>query len=86
MKNVLTPLAISVFAPLESTAALSATDSATQNKIYGSGMTTLIISNEEMKAIIKIVKSLKELGLLLKGITETIGVDKNAGFFGMSCY
>ena len=33
---------------------------------------TLIISNEEMNDIIKIVKSLKQSGLLIKGVSETI--------------
>ena len=34
-------------------------------------MTTLIISNDEIEDIIKIVKSLEDSGLLLKGV-ETI--------------
>ena len=34
--------------------------------IHGSGTTALIISNEEMEDIMKIVKSLKESGLLVK--------------------
>ena len=34
-------------------------------------MTTLIISNDEIEDIIKIVKSLEESGLLLKGVTGT---------------
>ena len=34
-------------------------------------MTTLIISNDEIHDIIKIVKSLEDSGLLIKGITET---------------
>ena len=37
-----------------------------------SGTTTLIISNEEMNDIMKIVKSPKEFGLLIKGVSETI--------------
>ena len=53
MKNVLKPLAESVLIPLGSIAAASATDAAMQK-----GMTTLIISNEEMDDITKIVKSL----------------------------
>ena len=51
---------------------MSAADPAIQKKIYGSGITALIISNAEMEDIIKIVKSLEESGLLLKGISETI--------------
>ena len=35
-------------------------------------MTTHIISNEEMDDIMKIVKSLKEFRLLIKGFSETI--------------
>ena len=48
-------------------------------KILGSGNpssshnnTVLIISNDEMWDIIKIVKSLEDSGLLLKEITETV--------------
>ena len=33
--------------------------------------TTLIISNDKTNDIIKIVKSLEDSGLLLKGVTET---------------
>ena len=35
-------------------------------------MTTLIIWNDEIHEIIKIVKSLEDSGLLVKGITETV--------------
>ena len=43
-------------------------------KILGSGHnnTTLIISNDEINDIIKIIKSLENSGLLLKGVTETV--------------
>ena len=34
--------------------------------------TTLIISNNEMEDILKIVKSLEDSGLILKGVSETI--------------
>ena len=58
---------------------MSAADAAIQKKIYESGhrsnlasrTTALIISNEEMEDIIKIIKSLEESGLLIKGISET---------------
>ena len=44
-----------------------------KKNILGSGHnTTLIISNYEMKDILKIVKSLEDSGLLLKGVSETI--------------
>ena len=38
--------------------------------MFGSGFTTLIISNEEMEDIKK-VKSLEDSGLLIKGVSET---------------
>ena len=47
MKTVLTPLAKSVLIPLGLTAAASATDASIQKKIYGSGITAVITSNEE---------------------------------------
>ena len=41
-------------------------------KILGSGNTALIISNEEMNYIIKIVQALEDSNVLLKGVTETV--------------
>ena len=41
-------------------------------KILGSGNTTLIISNNDMEDLIKIVKSLEDSGLLLKRVTELV--------------
>ena len=41
-------------------------------KIHGSGTTTLIISNDEMNDIIKIVQALEDSNILMKGVTETI--------------
>ena len=43
-----------------------------QKKIHGSGNTTLIISNEEMNDIIKIIQALENSNILLKGVTKTI--------------
>ena len=40
--------------------------------MFGSGTTTLIVSNEEMNVILKIIKSLEESGLLIKDVIETI--------------
>ena len=70
MKIVLTPLAKSVLISLGLSAGISAADAATQ-KNYGSGATVLIISNEEMEDMIKLVKSFEESGLLIKEISET---------------
>ena len=72
MKNVLTPLANNVLLPFGLSAGMSAADAAIQKKNYGSGNTALIITNEEMEDIMKIVKSLEESGLLIQGISETI--------------
>ena len=57
MKNLQKPLAKIVWMISGLTAVASAT-AAAQNKIFGSGTTTLIISNEEMNVIMKIIKSL----------------------------
>ena len=48
MKNVLKPLTKSVLIPLGLTVAAPGTDASVQMKMFGSGMTTLKISNEEM--------------------------------------
>ena len=55
IKNLIKPLAKCVLIPLGLTAAASAADAGIHKKILGSGNTTLIISNEEMNDIIKIV-------------------------------
>ena len=66
------PLAKNVLAPLGITAAASAIDAGIQKKIHGSGTTTLIISNEEMNDIMKIVQALENSSILLKKVTKTI--------------
>ena len=87
IKNVIKPLAKSVLIPLGLTAAASAADAGIHKKILGSGNnTTLIISNNEMEDIIKIVKSLEDSGLLLKGVSETIqneAKEQKGGFLSM---
>ena len=71
IKNVIKLLAKSVSVTLGSAAA-SAADAGIHKKILGSGnMTTLIMSNDEIGHIIKIVKSLEDSGLL-KRVTETV--------------
>ena len=72
IKNVIKPLAKSVLIPLGLTAATSAADAGIHKKILGSGNTTLIISNEEMNDIVKIVQALEDSNILLKGITKTV--------------
>ena len=89
MKSVIKPLAKSVLIPLGLTAAASAADAGIHKKILGSGHnnnTTLIISNDEMDDILKIVKSLKDYGVLLKGVSETIqheAKEQRGGYLSM---
>ena len=59
--NVPKLLAKSVLIPLGLTAAASATDAGIHKKMFGSGTATLIISNEEMNDVMKIVSHLKNL-------------------------
>ena len=57
-----------------------------QKKIYGSGTTTLIISNEEINDIMKIVQALEDSNILLKGPTKTIKNEtreQKGGFLSM---
>ena len=54
--------------------------------MFGSGTTTLIISNDEKNDILKIVKSLENSGLLLKGVSETFQhetKEQGGGFLSM---
>ena len=84
MKSVIQPLAKSVLVPLGLTAAASAADARVHGEIIVSGHNaTLIISNDEMKDILRIVKSLQDSGLLLEGDSETIKMkqkNKKEGF------
>ena len=88
-KSVIKPLAKSVLIPLGLTAAASAADAGIHKKILGSGHnnnTTLIISNDEMDDILKIIKSLEDSGVLLKGVSETIqheAKEQRGGFLSM---
>ena len=56
-------------------------------KLLGSGnAATLIISNNEIEGIIKIVKSLENSDLFLKGVTETVQnevKEQKGGFLSM---
>ena len=87
-KSVIKPLTISVLIPLGLMAAASAADAGIHKKILGSGYnnTNLIISNDEMDDILKIVKSLEDSGVLLKGVSETIqheAKEQRGGFLSM---
>ena len=71
LMKVAMPLAKNALAPLGLTAAMSAIDGSIKKKMLGPEP-TLIISNDEMNDIIKLVKSLEDSGVLLKGVSETI--------------
>ena len=89
MKSVINPLAKSALVPLGLTAAASAADAGIHKRILGSGHnnnTILIISNDEMDDILKIVKSLEDSGVLLKGVRATIqneAKEQRGGFLSM---
>ena len=74
LMKVATPLAKNVLVPLGLTAAMSAFDGSTQKKMHGwgAGATTLVIANEDMNDIMKIIEALGNSGILLKGIVKTI--------------
>ena len=60
------------------TAASSAIDAGVQKKVYGSGTTTLVISNQEMNGIMKIIRKLRivvnfrEFRYFIESVTKTI--------------
>ena len=84
--HVLKTLAKSVLIPLGLTTPASATDTAIHKKMIGSGFTTIIISNEEMDDIMKILKSPEESILLIKGVSKAIKnkpKEQKGGFLGM---
>ena len=83
MKNPLAPK--SNLFPLGITAAALATNAAIPKKMFGSG-TTLIISDEEMNGILKIVKYLEDSGLLKAGAREIItseAKEQKSGLLGI---
>ena len=61
-----------------------------ERKISGKGSVraakgfTLFISNEDVNDVIKIIRSLEDLGVLIDGVTETVKheIKKQVGFFG----
>ena len=87
LMKVAMPLAKNVLAPLGLSAAMSAIDGSIKKKMLGSGTTTLIIiSNDEMDDILKIVKSLEDSNVLLKEVSETIqheAKEQRGGFLSM---
>ena len=85
LMKVALPLAKNVLAPLGLTAAMSAIDGSIQKKIHGSGI-KLIIEEEDMKDIMKIIEALENSGIFLKGVSKTIEnetKEQRGGFLSM---
>ena len=83
--KVAMPLAKIVLAPLGLRAAMSAIDGSIQKKIHGSGV-KLIIEQQDMNDIMKIIKTLENSGILLKGVsktTENETKEQRGGFLSM---
>ena len=91
LMKVALPLAKNVLAPLGLTAAMSTIDGSIQKKIHGSGVTEgagvkLIIEQEDMNDIMKIIEALENSGILLKGVSKTIDnetKEQKGGFLSM---
>ena len=85
MKSVIQPLAKGVLITLGLSVAASAADARIHEKFLGSGHNTnLIISNDEMEDIMKMVKPLEDSEILLKGVIETVKYEvkeQKGGFF-----
>ena len=85
--KIAVPLAKNVLAQLGITGAASAIDAGIRKKIHGSRNTTLIISNEEINDIIKVIQALENSNILLKGVTKTITSEtkeQKGGFLSVS--
>ena len=85
LMKVAMPLAKNVLAPLGLAASMSAIDGGIQKKVNGSGV-KLIIEQEDMKNIMKIIKALENSGILLKGVSKTIKnetKEQRGGFLSM---
>ena len=83
--KVAIPLVKNVLAPLGLTAAMSAIDGSIKKKIRGDGV-KLIIEEEDMNDIIKIIEALENSGILLKGVTKTFEnetKEQRGGFLSM---
>ena len=85
LMKVVLQLAKNILAPLGLTAAMSAIDGSIQKKVHGSGI-KLIIEQEDMNDIMKIIKALENSGILLKGVsktTENETKEQRGGFLSM---
>ena len=85
LMKVALSLAKNVLASLGLTAAMSAIDGSIQKKIHGSGV-KLIIKQEDMNDIMKIIEALENSVILLKGVNTTIEnetKEQRGGFLSM---
>ena len=85
LMKVAMPLAKNILAPLRLTAAMSAIDGSIQKKMRGEGV-KLVIEQEDMNDIMKIIESLENSSILLKGVTKTIEnetKEQRGGFLSM---
>ena len=83
--KVALPLDKNVLAPLGLTAAMSAIDGSILKTIHGSGI-KLIIEEEDIKDIMKIIEALENSGILFKGVSKTIEnetKEQRGGFLSM---
>ena len=87
LMEVAVPIAKTILAPLGITAAASLVDAGIQTKTHGSGITILIILNEEINETFKTLQDFKDSNTLLKGITKMIENEtreQKGGILGMS--
>ena len=85
LMKVAIPLAKKVLVPLGLTAAMFAIDGGIQKKMRGDGI-KLVIEQEDMNDIMKIIEALENSGILLKRVTKTIeneSKEQRGGFLSM---
>ena len=85
LMKVAMPLAKNILAPLDLTAAMSSIDGSMQKKIHGLGV-KLIIEQEDMNDIMKIIEAVENYCILLKGVSKTIEnetKEQRGGFLSM---
>ena len=85
LMKVTMPLPKNVLAPLCLTAAMSAIDGSIQKRMRGEGI-KLVIEQEDMNDIMKIIEALENSGILLKGVKKAIEnetKEQRGGFLSM---
>ena len=85
LMKIVMPLAKNVLAPSGLTAAMPAIDGSIQKKMRGEGV-KLVIEQEDMNDIMKIIEALENSGILLNGVTKTIEnetKEQRGGFLSM---